>query len=332
MATTQQRVGAVRQFNRFYTRRIGVLQGGLLESPYSLTEVRVMYELAHWPGAGRPSATDLGGALGLDAGYLSRILRRFRKEGLVSSAVAKDDARRTHLWLTRKGRATFVPLESRTKDEVSAMLDSLPVAAQAKVVAAMRSIETLLGGEKRAPVVTLRTHRPGDMGWVISAHGAFYAQEFGWNEDFEMLVAEIAVRFIRKFDPQRERCWIAELDGEPVGSVFLVQQSRTLAKLRLLILDPKARGLGIGKRLVDECIAHARALGYRKLTLWTQANLLAARQIYRNAGFKLVSTEPHNSFGVELVGEYWELKLDRDGETKVPPLPPPQAASKDKSQ
>lgn len=309
MATTQQKISAVRQFNRFYTRRIGVLQGGLLESPYSLTEVRVMYELAHWPGDGRPTATDLGSALGLDAGYLSRILQRFRKQGLVATAPAKNDARRAHLWLTRKGRATFAPLEKRTKAEVAALLGSLPAVAQGKVVAAMRTIEALLGGEARPPVVTLRTHRPGDMGWVISAHGAFYAQEFGWNEDFEMLVAGIAVQFIRKFDAEHERCWIAELDGEPVGSVFLVRQSKTVAKLRLLILDPKARGLGIGKRLVDECIAHARALGYRKLTLWTQSNLLAARQIYKKAGFSLAGTEPHNSFGVDLVGEYWELKL-----------------------
>ena len=309
MATTEQRVSAVRQFNRFYTRRIGVLQGGLLKSPYSLTEVRVMYELAHWAGQAEPTATGLASALGLDAGYLSRILQRFRKEGLVATSAAKEDARRTHLRLTRKGHATFAPLERATKDEVASMLGGLPAAAQGRVVAAMRSVEALLSGEKPRPVFTLRTHRPGDMGWVISAHGAFYAEEFGWNEDFEMLVAQIAVQFIRKFKPDGERCWIAEMDGEPVGSVFLVRQSGTIAKLRLLILDPKARGHGIGKRLVDECIAHARALGYRKLTLWTQSTLLAARQIYRNAGFSLVSTEPHNSFGVALVGEYWELKL-----------------------
>lgn len=310
MATTGQKVSAVRRFNRFYTRRIGVLQGGLLDSPYSLTEVRVMYELAHWPeDREKPTATVLGNELGLDAGYLSRILQRFRREGLVDTAASKKDARRTHLWLTRKGRATFAPLERRTQGEVGAMLGSLPKASQDKVVAAMRTIESLLDGEKREPVFSLRAHRPGDIGWVISAHGAFYAQEFGWNEDFEVLVAEIAAQFMRKFNPEREHCWIAEMDGDPVGSVFLVEQSRTVAKLRLLILDPRARGHGIGKRLVDECIARARKLGYRKLTLWTQSNLLAAREIYRKAGFKLASTEPHNSFGVELVGEYWELKL-----------------------
>jgi len=191
------------------------------------------------------------------------------------------------------------------------MLGSLPAAEQGRLVEAMRSVEALLGGTRRQPEFTLRTHRPGDMGWVISAHGSLYAREFGWNEDFEMLVAQIAVEFIRKFKPERERCWIAEMDGVPVGSVFLVRQSRTVAKLRLLILDPKARGYGIGKRLVDECIAHARELGYRKLMLWTQSSLLAARGIYTQAGFKLVSTEPHNSFGVELAGEHWELKLNR---------------------
>jgi DNA-binding MarR family transcriptional regulator/GNAT superfamily N-acetyltransferase len=303
--TTEQRISAVRRFNRFYTRRIGVLQGGLLASPYSLTEVRVMYELAHRT---KPTASELGSELGLDAGYLSRILRRFRKEGLIAGVGSKDDARRTHLWLTPKGRRTFTPLERRTNDEVGSMLGRLPPARQAQVVEAMRSLEALLG-EDRKPEFKLRTHRPGDMGWVISAHGALYAEEFGWNEDFEMLVAEIAVQFIRKFDPARERCWMAEMDGEPVGSVFLVQHSRTVAKLRLLIIDPKARGHGLGKRLVDECISHARALGYRKLTLWTQSTLLAARHIYKAAGFALKTTEPHTSFGVALTGEYWELKL-----------------------
>ncbi|MBS0336835.1 MAG: MarR family transcriptional regulator [Proteobacteria bacterium] len=307
MATSQQRVTAVRRFNRFYTRRIGVLQGGLLESPYSLTEVRVMYELAH---RNKPTATQLGGELGLDAGYLSRILRRFRKEGLLASAGSKEDARRTHLWLSAKGRRTFDPLERGTNREVAAMLGQLPVSRQEALVAAMKTVEELLGGHEQAKAqITLRQHRPGDMGWVIAAHGALYAQEFGFDATFEALVAEIAAQFIRKFDPERERCWIAELDGEPVGSVFLVQQSKSVAKLRLLIIDPKARGLGLGKRLVAECIAHARALGYRKLTLWTQSNLLAARHIYKEAGFRLAQTEPHRSFGVELVGEFWELKL-----------------------
>jgi DNA-binding MarR family transcriptional regulator/N-acetylglutamate synthase-like GNAT family acetyltransferase len=308
--TIEARIAAVRRFNRFYTRRIGVLQGGLLKSPYSLTEVRVMYELAHpRTAADKPTASELGTELGLDAGYLSRILRRFRKEGLLASVGSKDDARRTHLWLTQKGRSTFARLERATRDEVAAMLARIPSAGQGKVIAAMRSVEDLLDDRKSAPEFTLRTHRPGDMGWVISAHGALYAQEYGWNEDFEALVAEIGVQFIRKFNPETERCWIAEMDGEPVGSVFLVQQSKTVAKLRLLIIDPKARGFGLGKRLVGECISHARKLGYRKLTLWTQSTLLAARGVYKAAGFRLVTTEPHRSFGVDLVGEYWELKL-----------------------
>lgn len=307
MATSRDSVAAVRRFNRFYTRRIGVLQGGLLASPYSLTEVRVMYELAH---RSKPTASELGNELGLDAGYLSRILRRFRKEGLIASAGSKDDARRTHLWLTDKGRRTFGPLERGTDKQVAAMLGMLPTTQQDRLVAAMRSVEALLDGEGgAAPRFTLRKHRPGDMGWVISAHGSLYAQEFGWDESFEALVAEIAVGFIRKFNPERERCWIAEMDGEPVGSVFLVQQSKTVAKLRLLIIDPKARGYGLGKQLVGACIAHARNLGYRKMTLWTQSSLLAARHIYKEAGFRLVETEPHNSFGVELVGEFWTLKL-----------------------
>lgn len=304
--TTEARISAIRRFNRFYTRRIGALQGGLSKSPYSLTEVRVMYELAH---GNKPTAAELGSGLGLDAGYLSRILQRFRKEGLLASAGSKDDARRTHLWLTPKGRKTFAPIEQATNVEVGAMLGRLPAAKQGEVVAAMRSVEELLAEKRPEPEFVLRPHRPGDMGWVIGTHGALYAQEFGWNEDFEALVAEIAVQFIRKFNPERERCWIAERDGETVGSVFLVQQSKTVAKLRLLIIDPKARGYGLGKRLVGECISHAKKLSYRKLTLWTQSSLLAARGIYKAAGFKLVTTEPHRSFGVDLVGEFWELKL-----------------------
>ncbi len=309
MATTPApgRVAAVRRFNRFYTRRIGVLQGGLLESPYSLTEVRVMYELAH---GDRPVASDLGAALGLDAGYLSRILRRFRKEGLIASEGSKEDARRTHLWLTPKGHRTFDPIERGTNVEVAAMLGHLPERAQGQVVAAMGTIESLLGADKPpAPAFRLRRQRPGDMGWVISAHGALYAKEYGFDETFEALVAEIAAEFVRRFDPEWERCWIADMDGEPVGSVFLVRQSKTVAKLRLLVIDPKARGFGLGKRLVSECIAHAKKLGYRKLTLWTQSSLLAARHIYREEGFRLVKSEPHRSFGADLVGEYWELKL-----------------------
>jgi DNA-binding MarR family transcriptional regulator/GNAT superfamily N-acetyltransferase len=306
VTTSPQRISAVRRFNRFYTRRIGVLQGGLLRSPYSLTEVRVMYELAH---GDKPTASELGSELGLDAGYLSRILRRFRKEGLLASAGSKDDARRTHLWLTPKGRSTFAPLERATNAEVAAMLAHLPATQQGKVVAAMRSVEALLEAKPARPEFALRTHRPGDMGWVIGAHGALYAQEYGWGIAFEGLVAEIVAVFIRDFDARRECCWIAEIDRNPVGSVFVVKHSARTAKLRLLIVEPGARGLGIGARLVAEALRFARSAGYAEMTLWTQSILVAARRIYQDAGFRLVKAEPHASFGTELIGETWEATL-----------------------
>lgn len=307
MTAIDARVAAVRRFNRFYTRRIGVLQDGLLETPFSLAEARVLYELAQCRG---PTASELGGWLGIDAGYLSRMLRNFRKQGLVAGETSATDARRTHLRLTAVGRRRFAPLEARSRSEVAAMLGVIPDAAQDSLVSAMRTIECLLGQQSVSQAqLVLRQHRPGDIGWVISAHGALYAAEFGWDESFEAMVADIAAGFVRRFDPAWERCWIAELDGARVGSVFLVRQSKTVAKLRLLILDPAARGLGIGKRLVAECVAHARALGYRRLTLWTQRNLTAARKIYRAEGFRLVSSQRHRSFGVALTGEYWELPL-----------------------
>lgn len=308
----KDRIAQVRRFNRFYTRRIGVLQAGLLASPYSLTEVRVLYELAH---RDTPTAAQLCRDLGLDAGYLSRLLRGFVRRGLVAAAASKADARRTDLRLTAKGARTLASLEKASDAEVATMLGALGPRSQTQIVGAMRRIETLLergaAGRpaRRAERFNLRSHRPGDIGWVISAHGEFYAREFGWDASFEALVAQIAAEFVQKFDPQRERCWIAEKDGERVGSVFLVQKSKTVAKLRLLIVDPRARGLGVGKRLVDVCIEHARALGYRKLTLWTQSQLLAARGIYAAAGFKLTGSEPHHSFGIDLVGETWDLVL-----------------------
>ncbi len=307
MTTIDARVAAVRRFNRFYTRRIGVLQDGLLESPFSLAEARVLYELAQCRGL---TASELRGLLGLDAGYLSRMLRNFRKQGLVAGEASSDDARRTHLRLTAAGRRSFAPLDARSRSEVAAMLGVIPDAGQDRLVSAMRSIESLLGQQAVSQgQLVLRQHRPGDIGWVISAHGALYAAEFGWDESFEAMVADIAAGFVRRFDPDWERCWIAELDGARVGSVFLVRQSKTVAKLRMLILDPAARGLGIGRRLVAACVAHARDLGYRRLTLWTQRNLTAARKIYRAEGFRLVSSQRHHSFGVALTGEYWELPL-----------------------
>ena len=301
------RVAAVRRFNRFYTRQIGLLQDGYLKSPFSLSEVRVLYELAHRE---RPTATELGRDLGLDAGYLSRILRGFQKRGLLKRAPSEDDARQSHLSLTQRGQAAFAPLNTRSHEDIGAMLGALPATEQARLVQAMHAIEGILGAqpEKRVPYL-LRPHRPGDMGWVVHRHGAIYAQEYGWDERFEALVARIAAKFIERYDPKRERCWIAERDGEIVGSVFLVKHSKTVAQLRLMLVEPKARGLGIGARLVDECVRFARENGYRKITLWTNSVLVTARHIYKKAGFRLVQKERHHSFGHALVGETWDLTL-----------------------
>lgn len=314
MQATSERVAAVRRFNRYYTRRIGVLRGGMVGTPFSLTEARVLYELAHRPQQrARPTAGQLGEDLGLDPGYLSRILAGFRKRGLISGRASEADARQIHLSLTKTGERTFAALEARTNSEVAATLAKLPPERQGELVDAMKTIERVLEGKASDPdprsLYLLRSHRPGDMGEVIRLHGALYAQEYGWAPTFEALVAEITARFLRDFDPKGERCWIVERDGEVVGSVFLVRKSKTVAQLRLLIVDPKARGLGIGKRLVEECVRFGRAKGYRKITLWTQSMLAAARGIYEQAGFKLVERERHRSFGASLVGESWELKL-----------------------
>jgi len=303
----EQRVAAVRRFNRFYTRQIGALQRGLLKSPFSLTEVRVLYQLAH---QSRPTASELGRELGLDPGYLSRILRKFGKRGLVGRDPSDADGRQSHLRLSKRGRAAFATLDARARDEVAAMLGGLRVGDQRRVIAAMGTMETILGAppEKTAPYI-LRLHQPGDMGWVVHRHGVLYAQEYGFDERFEALVAAIVAEFIRQFDPVRDRCWIAEKGGQIVGSVFLVSKSKTVAKLRLLLVEPSARGLGIGKRLVDECIRFARNVGYRRMTLWTQKTLHAARRIYQEAGFHLVRQERHRMFGPQLVAETWDLDL-----------------------
>jgi DNA-binding MarR family transcriptional regulator/N-acetylglutamate synthase-like GNAT family acetyltransferase len=302
-----QRVAAVRRFNRFYTARIGVLHEGLLHSPFSLTEARVLYELAH---RDQPTATELGKDLGLDAGYLSRILRGFTQRGLVARTSSTADGRQTLLSLTRKGRGAFAPLDARSREEVGAMLSARGSPEQARLIQAMRTIEELLAPRpQRAASYILRPHQPGDMGWVVHRHGVLYALEYGWDERFEALVATVVAKFIAHFDPTRERCWMAEKDGEVVGSVFLVKQSRTVAKLRLLLVEPNARGCGIGARLVGECVRFARRVGYRKITLWTNSVLRAARHLYKEAGFRLIHREPHRSFGHDLVGETWELAL-----------------------
>ena len=302
-----QRVEAVRRFNRFYTKQIGVLHEGLLRSPFSLTEARVIYELAHREST---TATELASELGLDAGYLSRILSSFQRRGLLAKRPSARDGRQSILHLTEEGKAAFAVLNSRSREDVETMLGRLSPAEQARLVEAMAVIEGLLGAqpERRVPYI-LRPHQPGDMGWVVHRHGVLYAEEYGWDEHFEALVAGIVAKFIEHFDAKRERCWIAERNGETVGSVFVVKESDTVAKLRLLLVEPKARGLGIGTRLVDECVRFARRTGYGKITLWTNSILLAARHIYEKAGFRLVHEEPHHSFGHDLIGEYWEREL-----------------------
>ena len=306
-STLARRVAAVREFNRFYTSRIGVLDEGYLSSRFSLTEVRVLYELAHRRSA---TASELGRDLGIDAGYLSRILRGFARRGVLARTAARDDARKSILRLTPRGKAAVAPLEARARDQIGVMLEKVPAAEQERLVASMRAIEReLKPGPRDTPKVALRSHRPGDMGWVVERHGALYWQEYGWDETFEALVADIVAKFITHLDPKRERCWIAEVDGERVGCVFCVRKSKTVAKLRLLLVEPQARGLGVGSRLVDECIRFARAAGFRELTLWTNDVLVAARRIYERAGFELVESERHRSFGKALVGQNWVLRL-----------------------
>lgn len=303
-----QRVAAVRRFNRFYTRQIGLLNEGFLQSPFSLTQVRILYELAHGDA---PTATDLVDALGLDPGYLSRTLKALARQGLVARERSATDGRRAHLSLTRKGKERFAVLEARQRREVAALLERLPVGRQARLVDGMRTVEGALRGrvEPGGAPYRLRPPRPGDMGWVIHRHGALYAREYGWNAEFEALVAEIVVRFMRHYDPRRERCWIADCEGEVAGFVFLVKKSPTVAQLRMLIVEPWARGMGLGKRLVHECTLFARARGYRKITLWTQSNLVAARDIYRKEGYRLTHSARHHSFGHDLVEEVWDLVL-----------------------
>ena len=309
-----QDVEAIRCFNRFYTRQIGVLQETLLRSEFSLTEGRVLYEIGYHgdtgtPRAAAPTAVDLAKALGLDAGYLSRILQRFAKRRLITRATSEADARRVSLTLTARGHEALVPLQQLARDEVAEMLHRLVPAARRGVVDAMRVIQISLGEAGDAAPYVLREHRAGDMGWIVSRQSALYAAEYGWTTEYEALAAEIAAQFLRAFDPARERCWIAERNAVPVGAVMLVKQSDTVAKLRLLHVEQAARGLGIGKRLVDECIRFSREVGYQRITLWTQANLLAARHLYQAAGFTCVAREPHHRFGKDLVAETWDLAL-----------------------
>lgn len=299
------RIDAVRRFNRFYTRRIGALQQGYMGSPFPLPQARVLYELGQ---RGECTASELGADLDLDLGYLSRLLQGLRRQGLVQGEAAREDARRVRLCLTAKGRKLYQQLDTRSRELVAGMLGKLAAPEQARLVGALQAVESVLEKKEQSPI-TLRAHRPGDMGWVVQAHGRLYFEERGWGERFEALVAEIAAAFINNFDKSRERCWIAQMDGEPVGCVFAVKESKSVAKLRLLLVEPRVRGRGLGQRLVEECIALCRANGFRKLVLWTQSNLAAARAIYAKTGFRKVTEEKHASFGVKLTGEYWELKL-----------------------
>ncbi len=305
--TLEDRIRAVRQFNRFFTRQIGVLREGLLHSPYSLTEARILFELAQYRDL---TSSDLCRELGLDAGYLSRILARFEQQGLIEKVRLEADGRQRLLRLTPEGEKAFALLDQRSRDEVAEMLNDLSEGDQQRLLKAMDTIEGVLSkGFKYSEPFFLRSHESGDMGWVTHRHGVLYAEEYGWDEHFEALVAQIVADFINNYKPERERCWIAEVNGKIVGSVFVVQANETDAKLRLLLVEPKARGLGLGTRLVEECIRFARRRGYQKLVLWTNNVLVEARHIYEKTGFRLVAQEAHHSFGHDLVGETWELLL-----------------------
>jgi DNA-binding MarR family transcriptional regulator/predicted GNAT family acetyltransferase len=303
----EERVAAIRHFNRSFTRQIGVLREGLLHSPYSLTEARLIFELAQREGV---TASELGNELGLDGGYLSRILAKLEQEEILERTRSEQDGRQRLLGLTRKGKKAFALLDKRSKEEVSEFLGELSEVQQQRLIDAMHTIEGILShGLKYAEPFYLRQHEPGDMGWVIHKHGFLYHQEYGWNEECEAFIAQICADFIKTYDPKKERCWIAEMQGEQVGCIFCVKESKDVAKLRLLFVDPKARGLGLGSKLVEECIRFAKRVGYKKLTLWTNDILVEARHIYEKQGFKLVKEEKHHSFGQDLVGQNWELEL-----------------------
>ena len=305
-SSIDSQVSAIRAFNRFYTRKIGVVDG-MASSPFSLAEARILYELAHRQ---QTTATDIRKELGLDAGYMSRILRNFERHQLVRREPSKTDERQRFLSLTAKGQKAFAPLDERSNQDVATMLNQLSPAERTQFVHAVETVHRLLGdkAEPKTPYL-LRQHEPGDMGWIVQRQAILYAEEYGWDGTYEALAAEIVAQFIRNYDPKRERAWVAEKDGERVGAVFVAKQSDEIARLRLLHVERAARGLGIGKRLVEECIRFARQAGYQKMTLWTQSVLVAARDIYKKAGFQLVKEEKHRSFGKDLTSETWELNL-----------------------
>lgn len=306
-AALADRIEAVRRFSRFYTRQIGALEEGLLNTPFSLTEARVMYELGQRETA---TATELGQELGLDAGYLSRMLRGFEEQGLIGRRPSETDARQSRISLTDAGRAAFAALDAASRREIGGMLGALPALEQDRLVRAMGTVQAVLGaGTGVGEPFILRPPRAGDLGWVVQIHGELYDREYGWDVRFEGLIADVIGGFVRSWDPARERCWIAERHGENAGSIFLVRGTDEVARLRLLIVDPRARGLGIGTRLVRECVAFAREAGYRTISLWTNDVLVAARRIYAAEGFRVTATEIHDSFGVPLTAETWEMEL-----------------------
>jgi DNA-binding MarR family transcriptional regulator/GNAT superfamily N-acetyltransferase len=302
-------IAAFRQFNRFYTRLIGTLDEGLLNTEFTLAEARIIYELATRQNHG---AKELAEALGMDPGYLSRVLTKLKSLGITKSKVSKQDNRRADLTLTPKGRTAFAKLNALSEKQAGDILDALALPDRARLIASMKTIEGVLTADDREqrPFV-LRHHRAGDMGWVVFREAAVYAQEYGFDAEFEALVAKIVSDFLANFDPKKERCWIAEIDGQPVGHIFLVKHpaNSQTAKLRLFLIEKSARGKGLGHALVKECIHFARESGYRKIGLWTQSDLLAAQHIYKKAGFQLTKEEPHHSFGKDLIGQTWELEL-----------------------
>ena len=305
-----ERIAAVRGFNRYYTRQIGVLRKRFLDSPYSLSEARVLHEIATKQS---PTASDIARNLDLDAGYLSRVLRNFERRGLIRKRTSPKDGRQSHLTLTPRGKKSYIPLDARSQSDTAAMLGKLAPVDQTRLIAAMTTIETLLEGQvyepARQPSYILRAPRPGDFGWIVKRNAELYAQDYGWLDPFEGVCAQIVADFVNKYDESRERGWIAEMDGENVGAVMLANDGDEVARLRLLLVEPKARGLGIGARLVEEAVRFARSAGYRKITLWTHSVLTAARHIYQNAGFKLMRSEEHRSWGQPVVSEHWDLEL-----------------------
>ncbi|HRF08830.1 MAG TPA: bifunctional helix-turn-helix transcriptional regulator/GNAT family N-acetyltransferase [Xanthobacteraceae bacterium] len=302
---SRARIDEVRRFNRAYTRRLGVLDEGFLDTQFSLTEARVLHELSE----GEKTASEIMGLLSLDAGYLSRMLDRFAKAGLISRTSSAADRRSLLVSLTKAGRAAYTPLEARSRASVSAMIGDMPASAQDQLIGAMRLVSCLTERKNNSAKIALRSHRPGDMGWITMRHGALYAEEYGYGPQFEALVAEICAQFLQRYDPDYERCWIAEVDGVPAGSVCLVRAERNIAKLRLMFLEPWARGQGVAQRLVEASTAFAKKCGYEKILLWTQRELIAARKLYARNGYQLVAEKPHADFGKKLIGETWELKL-----------------------